>query len=848
MKKQKWTGSVPMPAAATAARAKEQAMRLCYDEPASCTDTAVHGATKWAAASLPIGNGVLGANVFGETGEELLTINEETLWSGGRGSAASYDGGNPDPEAAKFYYSALADHYINGTPLPEDPYSTGWHRPAVSMENLRGDSRSDSGYDDGYQPLGDLKFRFGHRYDPGSYERSLDLDQGVSRVVYSCGGIAYEREYFASNPDNVIVSRFTAGTPGSLTFTTRFASKQSSQTVTAVDGRTGRITVSGKVANNGLLHCTKIAVAAEGGRVSAEADGIRVDQADSVTVYLTAATDYANVFTNGREGTEKIEYYYRTGETPEALAARVDGMLNAAVRKGYQTVRDAHAADYTALYSRVKLNLGQSSQKYTDELLSAYQNSTASPAEQRYLEVLLFQYGRYLLISGSRYHADPAEGAVSQLPTTLQGLWNDTSGTVWNSDIHTNINLEMNYWLSGSCNLAECAMPLVNYMAKLAEPGGRTVETYTGCPHGIMAHTQNTPFGLTAPGWEIGTWGWSPAAATWLMQNCYDYFRYSQDARTLRSTIYPMMKEQVLMYEQLLQVKDGRKVMPIALSPEVGPVTSGNTFEQSLIWQLYADTIEAARYLGEEVPKAWRDTMEMLRPIEIGDSGQIKEWYHETTINSVADTSGHRHLSNLLGLFPGDAIDTEAERKAAKVSLNNKNFGKVGATGQNPEGGWTYGQMIPSWARVGEGDNAYFCVNQMIKTRLFENLWDFHNDAIFQIDGNYGYSAGVAEMLVQSNLGYIDLLPAISRAWAEGNVSGLLTEGGVEVAMTWSDAQVTAATLTPRHDGTILVRNPFAGMDLEINGRVVPCDENGIACAAVTAGETYTLGARQPQD
>ena len=819
------SGSLLLPAMpVNAAAAGPAAMKLRYDEPASMTRTSVSGATKWEAASLPIGNGKLGANVFGEVGEELLTINEETLWSGGRGSVTNYDGGNPDPAAAKKAYDTISNKLLND------------QTRGINMESLKGDTRNQSGYDDGYQPLGELKFNFGHKNQSG-YERALDLDKGLAAVQYTAGGVTYTREYFASNPGNVIAAHFTASN-NKLSFTTSFASKQENSNVTtSVNGSIGYITVSGKVANNGLLHNTQIAVVADGGKVSKSGNGIRVENANSVTVYLTAATDYKNQFSNGT-----TDYWYRTGESAEQLNTRVKAVLDKAVKAGYKAVKDAHTADYTTLYSRVKLDLGQTEPaRATDDLLKAYKNGSASPEEQRYLEVLLYQYGRYLLISGSREN--------SQLPTTLQGIWNDTSKTDWNSDIHTNINLEMNYWLSGNANLTECARPLVDYMSKLKEPGGRTVELYTGSQHGIMAHTQNTPFGYTAPGWKIGTWGWSPAAATWLMQNCYDYYQYSGDTAALQDTIYPMMKEQVLMYEELLQVKDGRKVMPIALSPEIGPVTCGNTFEQSLIWQLYADTIEAAEALGEPVPQAWRDTMEQLKPIEIGQSGQIKEWYHETTINSVENTSGHRHLSNLLGLFPGDLISTPEQIKAAKVSLNNKNFGKVGATGANPEGGWTYGQMIPSWARVGEGANAYFCVNQMIKTRLFENLWDYHNDAIFQIDGNYGYTAGVGEMLMQSNNGVIRLLPAISKEWADGSVSGLLAEGGTEVSMDWKDSKLTGAALTAKQSGTIRVENPYAKtMQIVCDGKTVQADEqNGVYSFQAQAGKTYELTASRVQ-
>ena len=385
-------------------------------------------------------------------------------------------------------------------------------------------------------------------------------------------------------------------------------------------------------------------------------------------------------------------------------------------------------------------------------------------------------------------------------------------------------------------------------MKDLEIPGGRTVEIYTGSTHGVMAHTQNTPYGYTSPGWSISTWGWSPAAATWLLQNCYDYYEYSGDTDTLKNTIYPMLKEQVLMYEDLLKEYNGRMVMPITQSPELSSITAGNTYEQSIIWQLYADTIEAAKILGVDSDSisGWQNTMDKLDPIEIGTSGQVKEWYTETSINSVHDTSSHRHLSNLLGLYPGNLFDTAEEINAAKVSLNNKNFGRVG-TSNNPEGGWTYGQLINSWARVGNGENAYFSVKTMIQNRLYDNLWDWHTYntyGAFQIDGNYGYSAGVGEMLLQSNLGYLDLLPAIPSVWATGSVKGLLAEGGFEVDMSWTGGVPTDVSVTSQNGGSCSVKNWTDGTMtvLDANGNKVDTTyENGICTFETSAGSTYTV-------
>ena len=776
----------------------DSSMKLLYSRPAELTPIRI-GKT-WEAATLPLGNGRLGANVFGGVKRERITVNEETLWSGGRGSVPDYDGGNPAPGAAREAYEQIAARLLAGETLD-----------AAELEALRGMPREKSGYDDGFQPLGELVVEQ-QEESYVNYRRTLDLDQALATVEYTADGTAFRREYLASHPDNVLALRLSAGERGKLSFTLHFDCPQRHEAEAGAEENSGFLRISGTLENNGLRHETRLALLPEGGEVRAEGERLTVTGADSAVILLTAATDYQNTFS-----AHGIDYWYRTGETAAQLGQRVEKTLAAAAEKGWDAIKKDHLQDYQALFGRVHLNLGQKPPAVcTDDLLNAYRSGRATEEEKRYLEVLLFQYGRYLLISASR--------ADSQLPTTLQGIWNDSTRAVWNSDIHTNINLQMNYWLSGPCNLTECALPLIDYVNKLKEPGGRTVRIYTGATHGIMAHTQNTPFGYTAPGWEISTWGWSPAAATWLLQSCYDYYRYSADENILREQLFPMLQEQVELYEQLLREKDGRKIMPIALSPEIGPVTCGNTFEQSLIWQLYADAIQAAEALGEQVPQRWRETFASLKPIEIGRSGQIKEWYGETTLDSIANTSSHRHLSNLLGLFPGECIASPEELAAAKVSLNHKNFGKVGATGSNPEGGWTYGQMIPAWARAGEGENAYFCVSQMICNRLFENLWDFHKDAIFQIDGNYGYSAGVAEMLLQSHHGIIRLLPALPRSWASGSFSGLLAQGAVEASASWENGRLKEAALLPKRNGKIRIKNPFAGAFLA-NGVRLAGDE-----------------------
>lgn len=791
---------------------------LCYTKPA----VDINKSDTWQEATLPIGNGIIGANIYGGVRNEQLSLNEETLWSGGRNAnnpGDRYNGGNPY-ESKVEVYNEIANAVLSGG--------------KYDAEQLAGFY---DGYASGYQSLGNLYIDFDKMPSklPSDYLRSLNLEKGTSTVKYSVDGVKYERTFFASNPDNVIVAEFKSSSADlSFRLSYKTAQKGTNKVSLSSDGY-AVLTNAGQIEDNGLLHNTQIAVVPQDGKVTADGDGIKVNNASVVRLFISAATDYKNTFYNEDRS---IMYFYRTGESAEMLSQRVRNTLVNAVKKGYENVKRDHFNDYTALYGRTKINLGQMNEYTTDSLLKKYQKNQISETEKRYLEVLMFQYGRYLLLSSSREN--------SQLPNNLQGIWNNSNSAPWNSDIHTNINEQMNYWLSGNCNLSECALPLVKYMASLAIPGHRTVDIYTGAEHGLMAHTQNTPFGYTAPGWVISTWGWSPAAATWLMQNCYDYYEYSGDTETLRTIIYPMMKEQVLMYEELLVEKNGRMVMPIAQSPEMETISAGNTYEQSLICQLYADTIEAAKILkvDNSLTSGWAETMKKLKPLEIGASGQIKEWYHETKINSVNDTRNHRHLSNLLGLYPGSLFTSDELINAAKVSLMNKNFGHTG-TSSNPEGGWTYAQLMGSWARVRSGENAYFSISSMIKNRLYPNLWDYHNygqNGAFQIDANLGYSAGMAEMLLQSWHDYIDFLPAVPKEWNEGSFEGICAEGDFTVSASWKSGTITDAVITSDSGNDCCIK---AGSDVVVktsDGRNVDFTyADGIITFETQKGVTYIV-------
>ncbi len=813
---------LPGPAQVQAAEAESgNALRLWYDEPTSKGTNILsagsgYDATSnyWQQQTLPIGNGDMGANVYGEIASEHLTFNEKTLWTGGPSdSRPNYMGGN------------LENQGQNGAVMKQiqELFAAGNDSAASQLCNqLTGTS---NGYG-AYQPWGDIYFDYKDVTDTKAtdYERDLDLTTAISSVKFTEDGTAYNREFFISNPDNVFVGYLDAEGSEKLNLDVRFTSKQGA-TATA-SGNT--LELAGEVSDNQMQFASYLTVVANGGTVTASGSKLTVAGADSIVVYVSAATDYKNDYPE-----------YRTGETMTELKTRVKADVDAAAAKGYDAVKEDHLADYKELFDRVELDLGQTvSEKTTDALLAAYKNDTASEAEKRQLEVMLFQYGRYLTIASSREN--------SQLPSNLQGVWNCLTSPPWSSDYHMNVNLQMNYWPTYSTNLAECAQPLIDYVDSLREPGRVTAEIYAGVvsdeenpENGFMAHTQNTPFGWTCPGWSFD-WGWSPAAVPWILQNCWEYYEYTGDLEYMEEYIYPMLKEEAVLYDQMLvRDEDGKLVSSPSYSPEHGPRTAGNTYEQSLIWQLYEDAITAAELLGVDADKAatWKANQADLKgPIEIGDDGQIKEWYEETTLGSVSgsDAYGHRHLSHMLGLFPGDLIQQDEDWvEAARVSMETRTDNSTG---------WGMGQRINTWARLGDGNKAHELIGNLFAGGIYPNLWDSHSP--FQIDGNFGMTSGVAEMLVQSNMGFIDLLPALPDAWADGSVEGLIARGNFEIDMTWEGTSLTTAVILSNNGGTCEVGYPniAEATVTDESGKAVAVTEteNGVSFET-EAGKTYTI-------
>lgn len=844
----------------------------------------------WQQTTLPIGNGKIGGTIYGEVGKEHVVFNEETLWTGGPGSSANYNGGNNESKGK------------NGETLRNlnKKLQQGQTLSQGEVNGLIGGT--DDAAHGGYQSWGDLyiDYGFGDAAEYSDYQRDLNLSKGKADVTFKHDGVTYTREYFASNPDNVMVVRLKASEAGKLNLNVAMptyanVTKQGEKTV--VKGDT--LTTSGALKNNGLNYTSQIKAVLEDGSVAAGGDdaSLQIANATTVTLYIAAATDYKQVYPT-----------YRTGETAAELAKRVAKTVTDAANKGYGKVKDAAVKDHSALYNRVKLNLGQAVQdEPTDTLLAKYTDGSATAEQKSEMEALLYQYGRYLTIGSSREN--------SQLPSNLQGIWAargadkayQSGNNPWNSDFHLNVNLQMNYWPTYSSNLAESAKPLIEYAKGLVEPGRVTAKVYAGAEtkagtpigegNGFMVHTENTPYGWTTPGAAF-SWGWSPAVMPWLLQNVYESYEYTGDKVSLEKDIYPLLKEEsnfyvnYMLHEAYLKDADGktRLTTGVAYSPEQGPQgTDGNTYESSLVWQMLNDVIESADVLGKDkalvgdvencstanwakgddgnftdknANRSWSCAKSLLKPIEIGDSGQIKEWYNEGALGKDTDGNAipsyqqnHRHMSHLLGLYPGDliTIDNPKYMEAAKVSMNDR--GDVAT-------GWGRAQRINAWARTGDGNRTYKILGELISEGMYANLFDAHPP--FQIDGNFGYTAGVNEMLLQSNstftakdgtkyANYTNILPALPDSWAaSGSVEGLVARGNFTVNTSWKDGKTTAVTLVSNKGNQAavkLTKGDVASVAVrDGDGKAVASKvvENEAGAKLVVfdteAGKTYTIG------
>lgn len=684
----------------------------------------------------------------------------------------------------KLWYGQPATNWLQALPIGNDRLGgmifggTTNERVQFNEQSLWLGSETEMG---SYQPFGDI-FVDWQQGAATNYRRELSLADAVHRVRYRVGEVVCQREALSSYPDQVLVYQFTADKPGAYTGTIRLTDQHGAK-ITAVGNK---ITSVGTL-TNGMDYEAQLLVLNQGGSVTAKSNSIVVTGADSVTLLLAAGTSFLNdPFKNWR------------GEPPHQ---RVSRQLDVAAKKPYAQLREAHVTDYQNLFRRVSLTLGKGSPDVpTDQRLAARKEGKPDSG----LEALLFQYGRYLLISSSR---------PGGLPANLQGIWNQDLKPAWYSGYTANINLQMNYWPAEMTGLSECAEPLFQYIQNLAVVFKRTQDERVKTPsgRGWSAYSTTNPFGGSS------RWGVHRPHSAWLMQHLWLHYAFTGDTNFLRSVAYPAMKEIVEFWEdRLVEGPNGTLITPDGWSPEHGPVMKagrmvieegnrtphpGTSYDQQIVWDLMNNFVEASTVLGADPAyaakvKALRDRL--LGP-KIGRFGQIQEWMED--VDDPNDK--HRHTSHLFALHPGRQISpllTPELAAAAKVSLNARG---------DTSTGWSKAWKINFWARLHDGDRAHKLIGELFKVSILENLFDTHPP--FQMDGNWGYTSGVAEMLLQSHLTQdgkplLELLPALPAAWPSGEVKGLRARGGVIVDITWQDGQVTGYRLRTDQPKPVSVR------------------------------------------
>ena len=743
-------------------------------KPVRAGDSAVNSDHEWEYRSLPLGNGSIGCNVMGSVRTERYTLNEKTLWRGGpntaKGAADYWNQNKQSAHVLKDIRQAFADG--------------DWNKAAqLTTQNFNSTVP--------YEATGEPQFRFGSFTTMGEltletdideqgikdYRRALSVDSAFARVSFTAAnGIHYERQTFVSYPANVMAIRLTANQKGKQNFVLKYTPNPVSEGAFTPDGKNGLCYVA-HLDNNGMEYVVRIKVLTKDGSVTYDKGNLKVEGADEVTLLLTADTDYAPNY--DPDFTDNKAY---VGVNPVNTTKQ---WLKNAMKAGFSKLFKQHYADYAALYNRVKFTLdGPSSTKPTNQRLADYRKGVKDAG----LETLYYQYGRYLLIASSR---------PGSLPANLQGMWHNNVDGPWRVDYHNNINLQMNYWPALPTNLTECTEPLTDFIRLLEKPGERTAKAYWGA-RGWAAGISANIFGFTAPleGADM-SWNYNPMAASWLATHLWDYYDYTRDEAFLRQTAYPLMKGCALFCEDFLWRKaDGTLTAAPSTSPEHGPIDEGTTFTHAVIREILLDCISAAQVLrvdADEVTK-WKDILTKLAPYKIGRYGQLMEWSRD--IDDPNDQ--HRHVNHLFGLHPGHTISpltTPALAEASKVVLEHRGDGATG---------WSMGWKLNQWARLHDGNHSYILYGNLLKNGTADNLWDVHPP--FQIDGNFGGTAGVTEMLLQSHAGCIDLLPSLPDAWATGSIKGLRARGNFGVDIAWNNAKLSKVVITSGSGGACHLR------------------------------------------
>ena len=742
---------------------------IWFDTPTSSTNgaeawkkndfsgTATNPDEIWERQSFPIGNGSLGGNVLGSINRERVVLNEKTLWKGGPGTGAStYWNMNKTVSASTL--STIRNYLVS---------SQNSSAHGLVTSNYRGNINYDKTKFGTYTMMGEAYVSTG--IDESSvtgYKRIMNIDSSMVIVQFSSKGVDYKRRFFCSYPDSVMVWRFTSeGGTQNLTFS--FNCPQIVNSVTKVDGG---LLYNCSLDNNGVNWAFRVYARANGGGVvnaDASAKTITVSAASDVEFIVTADTDYKMNFNPSTTDNKAF-----VGVDP---IKSVNDIMDAAKEKSYDELYDNHHKDYSKLFGRVDLSINPE-QKFenlpTPTRLANYRNGTLDHT----LEQIYFQYGRYLLISCSR---------AGNMPANLQGMWHNNIDGPWRVDYHNNINLQMNYWPATCTNLLECFVPFIDYVKGLVKPGERTANAYYGA-RGWTAEVSTNIYGFTAPLNDGDmSWNYNPTAGPWLATQIWEYYDYTRDKEWLRNVGYDIIKSSANFVSDLLYKANGTYTSAPSYSPEHGTCDLGATYANAVTREVLIEAIKSAEILGTDAALVteWKDKLDNMYPYQVGRYGQLQEWYKD--IDTYNDD--HRHTNHLFGLHPGSTVNpitTPALANACKETLKQRGDAATG---------WSMGWKLNHWARLQDGDHAYTLFKNLLKNGTANNLWDLHPP--FQIDGNFGGTAGVSELFLQSQADTLYILPALPSDWTNGHITGLLARGNFEVSIYYNDNKLDYATV-----------------------------------------------------